>query len=60
MYVQKCGSLYGHFRRNRTTNTIDAATIVEIKTTIALAFQLIDNVSLAVTTKKSAKKRLHV
>ena len=60
MHAQKCRPLYGYFLRKRRTNTIDAATIVEIKATIALVFQSIDNVSLAVMAKKSTKKRLHV
>ena len=60
MHAQKCGPLYGYFLRNRRTNTIEAATIVEIKATIALVFQSIDNLSLAVMARKSAKKRLHV
>jgi len=44
MHVQKCGPPYGYFLRNRTTNTIDPATIVEIKATIALAFQSIQEI----------------
>lgn len=48
------------FPTKSNDDTIDAATIVEVEGTIALAFQSIDNVSLVVTTKKSAKKRLHV
>ena len=56
MHVQKCGPLYGYFLRNRRTNTIDAATIVEIKATIALVFQSIDNVSLFSDDKEICQK----